>query len=142
MRRLFRQLPYVDRQRVAVAGHSLGGQLALLEAERDATIRATVTFGAAAGSWDESEETRNRLLAAASRLTAPVALIHAENDYSLSPGRALALELSRRSKPHILKIYPAYGPTPRHGHNFFYLDVARWERDVFAFLDANVKSRH
>jgi len=33
-------MPGVDSHRIAVAGHSFGGQLTLLAAERDSTIRA------------------------------------------------------------------------------------------------------
>jgi dienelactone hydrolase len=40
-----KNLPYVDKRRVAVAGHSFGGQLTLLEAAHDRTVRAAVTFG-------------------------------------------------------------------------------------------------
>jgi dienelactone hydrolase len=43
-------LPEVDRRRVAVVGHSFGGQLTLLMAGRDSTLRAAVAFGPAAGS--------------------------------------------------------------------------------------------
>src|SRR5229473_8480754 len=45
-------VPGIDPHRVAVAGHSFGGQLTLLAAERDKTVRAAITFGAAAASWD------------------------------------------------------------------------------------------
>jgi acetyl esterase/lipase len=55
-----KSLPDVDARRVAVAGHSFGDQLTLLEASRDRTLRAAVTFGAAAGSWDGSPELRDR----------------------------------------------------------------------------------
>ena len=136
-----KQLPYVDPRRVGVAGHSFGGQLTLLEAARDRTVRAAVTFGAAAGSWDASAELRESLLEAVRELAVPVMLIQAANDYSLSPSSAMDGELSRLSKPHVRRIYPAYGATPSHGHNFFYYDIDRWERDVFSFLDANVKRR-
>src|SRR5678816_3636175 len=54
-------VPGIDVQRIAVAGHSFGGQLTLLAAERDKTIRAAVTFGAAANSWERSPELRERL---------------------------------------------------------------------------------
>ena len=130
--------PYVDARRVAVAGHSFGGQLTLLEASQDRTLRAAVTFGAAAASWDESPELRERLIETLRGLAMPVMLIQAANDYSLSPSSAMAGELSRLSKPHARKIYPAFGDTQRHGHNFLYFDTARWEQDVFAFLEANV----
>ena len=137
-----KSLPYVDARRVAVVGHSFGGQLTLLEASRDRTVRAAVTFGAAAGSWDESSELRDRLIETLRALSVPVMLIQAANDYSLSPSTAMERELSRLSKPHARKIYPAFGDTPTHGHNFLYFDIARWEQDVFAFLEANVTRRN
>lgn len=46
--------PDIDGRRVAVAGHSFGGQLTLLLTERDRSIRAAVVFGAAAASWEAS----------------------------------------------------------------------------------------
>jgi dienelactone hydrolase len=134
-----KSLPYVDAHRVAVAGHSFGGQLTLLQAARDRTVRAAVTFGPAAGSWEGSAELRERLIETVRRLAMPVMLIQAANDYSLSPSRAMDAELSRLSKPHLRKIYPAFGDTQSHGHHFFYFDIARWEQDVFAFLEANVR---
>jgi dienelactone hydrolase len=134
-----KKLPRVDARRVAVAGHSFGGQLTLLEASRDRTVRAAVTFGAAAGSWDGSAELRERLIETVRRLAMPVMLIQAANDYSLSPSSAMDGELSRLSKPHVRKIYPAFGDTQSHGHHFLYFDIARWEQDVFAFLEANVR---
>lgn len=134
-----RNLPYVDAQRIAVAGHSFGGQLTLLEASRDGAVRAAVTFGAGAGSWDGSPELRDLLTKTVRGLAMPVMLIQAANDYSLAPSQVMDEVLSRLSKPHLRKIYPAFGKTQIDGHNFFYYDVPRWERDVFAFLDATVK---
>ena len=134
-----KNLSEVDAQRVAVVGHSFGGQLTLLEAERDPAIRAAVTFGAAAGSWDGSAELRARLLAAVGKITTPVLLIHTANDYSVTPGKCMADEFARLSKPHVLKIYPPVGETTSDGHNFLYTDVALWENDVFNFLDQNVR---
>jgi carboxymethylenebutenolidase len=131
-------LPFVDAHRVGVVGHSFGGQLTLLQASRDRDVRAAVTFGAAAASWDGSLELRERLLEAVRGIAIPVMLIQAENDYSLSPSTAIDEELSRLGKPHVRKIYPAFGNTQSQGHNFLYFDLSRWERDVFAFLDANV----
>lgn len=128
-------LRQVDKHRIAVAGHSFGGQLTLLEAERDPGVRAAVTFGAGAGSWDRSEEMRSLLLATVDKLVVPVLLLHAANDYSVAPGKAMASELARLSKPYVLKIYPPVGQSPSDGHNFLYIDVPQWENDVFEFLD-------
>jgi dienelactone hydrolase len=133
------KLPRVDANRIAIAGHSFGGQLTLLAAERDNTVRAAVTFGAAAGSWEDWPELRERLLSAVRKTSAPLMLIHASNDYSTAPGNAMAAERKRISKPQVLKIYPAIGKTAEEGHNFVYSSVDRWETDVFKFLDANVR---
>jgi carboxymethylenebutenolidase len=132
--------PRIDAHRLALSGHSFGGQLTLLAAERDSTVRAVVTFAAAAGSWDRSPELRERLLTAVRKTAAPIMLIHAENDYSTAAGQALAEELERQHRPHVLKIYPRVGQTPEDGHNMLYEAIPEWEGDVFKFLDQHVKS--
>jgi dienelactone hydrolase len=131
--------PAIDVKRIAIVGHSFGGQVTLLAAERDNTLRAAVTFAAAAASWQSSAELRQRLGAAMDRAMAPIMLIQAANDYSTAPSYALADELERRHKPHLLKIYPPVGKTSDDGHNFLYLGIPQWEHDVFGFLDEHVK---
>jgi dienelactone hydrolase len=128
-------VPGIDPRRIAIVGHSFGGQLALLDAERDRSLRGVVTFGAAANSWEKSPAIRERLLATMSMASAPIMLIHAANDYGTAAGRDLAAELERLHKPHVLKIYPAFGKTADDGHNAVYDSIPVWETDVFAFLD-------
>src|ERR1700726_531569 len=106
-----KKLPGVDSQRIAMVGHSFGGQLALLAAERDGTVRAAVTFGAAAASWGSSPEVRERLLDATRKTTVPIMLLQAANDYSTAPGKPLDGELASLNKLHVLKIYPPSGKT-------------------------------
>jgi len=129
----------IDGRHIAIAGHSFGGQLTLLAAEKDNTVRAAVAFAAAANSWEHSREVRDRLVAAADKATAPIMLIQAANDYSTVPGYALAGELERLHEPHLLKIYPPVGRTSEDGHNLLYLAIPQWEHDVFEFLDEHVK---
>lgn len=102
-------------------------------------VRATIAFAPAANSWGGSPELRERLLATVDNLTAPVMFLQAANDYSLASTQAMAEELSCLSKPHLRKVCPSTGETANDGHNFLYTDVARWESDVFKFLDENLR---
>lgn len=131
--------PGIDAHRIAVVGHSFGGQLALLAAERDGSLRAAVTFGAAAASWEGSPQIRELLMTAVRKAIVPIMLVHAANDYSTAAGKALDSELARLGKTHVLKIYPPCGKTPDDGHMFVYTDIAEWEPDVFRFLDQYVR---
>ncbi len=137
-----KNLPGIDTHRIAIAGHSFGGQLAILAAEGDSTLRAAVTFGAAAGSWEDSPAIRERLLTAVHKSTVPLMLLHAANDYSTTPGKALNAELTKLGKTHILKIYPPFGHTPDDGHNLVYTAIDEWEPDVFGFLDQRQTLRY
>lgn len=130
-----RALPEVDARLVTVIGHSFGGSLTVLVAERDPRLRAAVVFSGAGYSWDRSPQLRRRLLSAVGRTAVPIFFIHAANDYSITAGKELDAELRRLGKPHRLKIYPAVGQTAEEGHRFLYLGVPSWESDVFAFLD-------
>jgi carboxymethylenebutenolidase len=130
----------IDSHRIALAGHSFGGQLTLLAAERDKTIRAAVTFAAAANSWEGSPELRERLFTAVRNTNAAIMLTHAENDYGTTAGVALAAELKRLHKPYVLKIYPSVGLSADDGHNMLYENIPAWESDVFAFLDQHLRN--
>lgn len=132
---VLRGLSEVDKHRVAVAGHSFGGSLTMLVAERDSTLRAAVVFSGSAKSWSGSPALRQRLMDAASQTHVPVFLIFAANDYSTAPGQVLDAEMTRLGTPHQLKIYPAVGHSAQEGHSFVHLRVTEWEPDVFKFLD-------
>jgi dienelactone hydrolase len=137
--KFLRALPYVDAEDVALVGHSFGGSLTVLMAEREPNLRAVVVFSGAGYSFDRSQELRARLPAAVDHIAAPVFFIHAENDYSLSSGKVLDARRQQIGKPHRLKIYPPIGHTVDDGHDFLHLGVNIWEPDVFAFLDENMQ---
>jgi carboxymethylenebutenolidase len=130
-----RALPKVDARNVAVIGHSFGGSLTLLMAEREPNLRAIVIFSGAGYSWDQSPQLRERLLTAVEHIEVPVFFIHAANDYSVAPGKTLDARRQQLGKAHLLKIYPPIGKTADDGHAFPFLGVSIWEPDVFAFLD-------
>jgi len=135
-----RGLREVDARKVAIVAHSFGGSLTILQAEREPDLRAVIIFSGAGYSWDRSPELRARLLTAAAHIRAPVFFIHAANDYSVTPGKALDSRLEQLGKPHRLKIYPPIGRTPDDGHAFPLLGVSIWEPDVFAFLDEYMRT--
>jgi carboxymethylenebutenolidase len=137
--KFLRALPYVDPKDVAAVGHSFGGSLTVLLAERDPSLRAVVVFSGSGYSFDRSPELRTRLLAAVDHITVPIFFIHAENDYSLSSGKVLDARREQIGKPHRLKIYPPIGHTVDEGHDFLHLGVSILEPDVFAFLDENMR---
>ena len=133
-----RKMNDVNKDRIAVAGHSFGGSLALLVAEHEPDLKAAIVFSAAGYSWDRSPELRLRLIKAVKKIRAPLMIIHAQNDYSLS-GRGLDSAMTALHKPHLLKIYPKFGHTNSEAHNLIFLATNIWETDVFEFLDAAVK---
>jgi len=129
----------VDARNLALVGHSFGGSLTILQAERERNLRAVVVFSSTGYSWDRSPALRERLLGALERVDAPVFFIHAANDYSLNPGKELDARLAQLAKPHRLRIYPPIGRTPDDGHDFPLNGVSIWESDVFAFLDGRLQ---
>jgi dienelactone hydrolase len=129
----------VDTNRLVVSGHSFGGSLSILLAEHEPGLKAVVAFAAAGYSWDHSPLLRTRLISAVKNITAPVMIVHAQNDYSTNPGYALDSVMNQLNKPHILKIYPRFGLSVNEGHNLVFLSIETWEADVFKFLDENLK---
>ncbi len=137
--KFLRALPYVNAGDVAAVGHSFGGSLTVLLAEREPSLRAIVIFSGAGYSFDRSPELRSRLTTAIDNVAAPVFFVHADNDYSLSSGKVLDARREAIGKAHRLKIYPPIGNTVDEGHDFLHLGVNIWEPDVFAFLDENMR---
>lgn len=134
-----RRLPFVDTKRIAVTGCSFGGSLALFAADQDLPIRAVVNFAGAAVSWKQSADLRERMLAAARGARVPVMLVQAENDYDLTPTRAVAQQLSEAKKRHVIALFPPHGSTAREGHNFCETGGSVWENDVISFLKSTMK---
>ncbi len=130
-----RRLPYVDPNRLVVAGCSFGGIQTLLAAERGAGYRAAVAISPGALSWNGNPLLRDRLIAAVRKTEIPVFLIQPPKDASLEPSRVLGAELQRRGKQHVVKLYPAEMPEDQQGHCF---GGARgmhvWAQDVLAFF--------
>lgn len=135
-------LPYVDQERIAVAGCSYGGIQTVLGAEVSPGYRAALNFAGAAQSWAGNPVLRERLVRAIEGITIPIFLLQAENDYDLQPSLTLAAELERQGKPHVLRIYPPFGSTRDEGHRGFCEQGAgAWGTDVLEFLNGGPARR-
>lgn len=131
--------PFVDGNRLAVAGCSFGGIQTVLAAERAAGYKAAVDFAGGAQSWEGSPDLQRRMIAAVRSAVAPIFFIQAENDFDLRPSQVLSQEMQRAGKPHQVKIYPAFGASRQDGHEFCVRGADRWGDDVFAFLTTHVR---
>jgi carboxymethylenebutenolidase len=133
--------PFVDPVRVAMSGCSFGGIQTLLAGERDLSLKALVPFAPGAMSWDQNQPFQELLIRAVDFARAPVFLIQAENDYSLSPSRVLSKEANKRHKDFQSKVYPAFGSGHQEGHWGFCSSATDvWGADVLAFLEAQMKA--
>jgi dipeptidyl aminopeptidase/acylaminoacyl peptidase len=137
-----KSLPYVDQNRLAVAGCSYGGIQTLLGAERGAGYKAAVAMSPAAQSWNRNPLLQERLLSAVQKIEIPVFLIQPPRDASLSPSRVLGDEFRRLGKPYAGKVYPDDIPEDMRTHCF---GGARrgssvWAKDVLAFLAEALKN--
>ena len=130
-----KRLPYVDPQRLVVAGCSFGGIETLLAAERGAGYGAAVAISPGAQSWNGNALRRDRLVTAVREAEIPVFLIQPPKDASLEPSRVLGAELERHGKQNAVKVYTPDMPEDQQGHCF---GGARgmhvWAQDVLTFF--------
>ena len=126
-----RGLPGIDTTRIVVGGHSFGGQLALVTAEREPSVRAVIVAAGAAQAWNRSTKIQARLIHAVGAIKAPIYLGYAEDD-NVAAGRALGAELTRLKKPHVLAIYPT------GGHGFIFNGDHPSDAEMFRFLSEHV----
>ncbi len=133
-----KKIPDSDTTRVAIIGHSFGGSLALMIAEHLPGLKAVVVFSPSGYSWNFSPSLRYKLISAVKNTSSPIMIIHAQNDYTTSPGYSLDSILNQQGKKHILEIYPAFGNSANEGHNMIFLNCKIWESEIFKFLDDNL----
>ncbi len=128
-----KQQPFVDSSRIATAGNSFGGIQVMLGMEK-AGYCAGVNAAGAAQSWQDSEDLQVLLKNAAIEARSPVFFYQAENDYDLTPSKALYAVMKTTETAAELKIYPPYGSSKMDGHSFPFRGVSIWFSDVLQFL--------
>jgi dienelactone hydrolase len=127
--------PEVDAGHIGVLGSSFGGVNTLLAAAKTDRFSCAVDFAGAAMNWDLNPGLAAGLTAAARRITVPLFLIQAENDFSTRPTRDLAAALAGSPSPVWSRVYPAFGLTAMEGHLFESRGPLVWADDVHRFLE-------
>jgi dienelactone hydrolase len=118
-------LPFVDRGRIGLSGHSLGGFVSVIAASRDPRPRALLSL---AGGYRLTQSTDTVDYAwqfvdtewrrFASKFIGTTMILWSENDtlLTVSTGEELAKQLRSAGKPVTLKVYP---PFKENGHTLF-----------------------
>lgn len=134
-----RQASFVRADRIATAGNSFGGIETVLGVER-ASYCAGVDVSGGAESWANSPELQAVMTSAVRNARAPIFFFQAQNDFDLTPTRALSAAMKEAGKESQMKIYPPFGSSAREGHSFAYRGSSVWFDDVFRFLERHCTS--
>lgn len=126
--------PWVNGDRVFVAGNSYGGIVTMYAAAYLDGIVGAINFAGAAQSWKDSPPLQAALTDVAKVARVPVFFGQAENDYDLTPSRELSRVMTERKLPNVMKVFPAFGKTTPEGHSFGYFGSATWSAEVQAFI--------
>jgi carboxymethylenebutenolidase len=129
-----RKASFIRPDAIALAGNSFGGIETVFGAEREPACAAVDASGAAE-SWSEAPQLQAAMTRAVRNARAPIFFFQAENDFDLTPTRALSAAMKEAGKPFETKIYPPFGSSHRDGHSFAYRGGAIWFDDVFRFLE-------
>lgn len=129
-------LPFVDPDRLVVAGCSFGGIETLLAAEKSHDFKAALAISPAAQTWALNPLMRDRLKRAVQNIDTPLFVIAPPKDANLDPPRELADEAKRAGKTRFsMKIYPATMPDSEQVHCFGGTKgFHNWAADAIAFL--------
>lgn len=130
--------PDIRPDHIGVMGSSFGGATTLLAASKTNRFTCAIDFAGAAMNWDRAPLLRETLLAAAARLTMPIFLIQAANDYSVRPTLELGAALAAMGKIAQAKIYPAFGVNHHEGHLLESRGPTIWAKDVHQFLERHL----
>jgi dienelactone hydrolase len=132
--RWLRGQKFVQKDRVAVAGNSFGGIETVFGISKESYCAAVVASGGAE-TWAKAPSLQTLMKESVRNANAPIFFFQAENDFDTSPSQVLSNEMKAAGKRYEVKIYPAFGKTPKDGHAFAYAGSSVWFDDVFKFLN-------
>ena len=111
--------------------------MALLGAEANPGYAAAINCAGAAMAWGHNPVLQQRLQEAVRRISIPVFLLQAENDFNLEPTRVLGEQFRTLGKAVKIRIYPAFGPNRiGAGHAICGGGTHIWAADALAFLSS------
>jgi dienelactone hydrolase len=140
--------PFIDRERIAVGGVSLGGLVSVMAATREPRFRALLSMaggykqtnaerGGADEAWPLVQQVWKE---AAARVRIPTLILWSRNDtkVEVDVGRDLEKRLRAAGVPVEMKVYPAFRD---NGHYLFSNPEGypTFVPDALAFLDAHLK---
>lgn len=130
-----RQQPFVDPERIVMAGCSFGGIQTLLTAEADSGVKAFVAFSPGGLSWPEVPTLGTRFEKVISKAQRPILVLQAMGDRSMEPTRVLGPILAKKGRLNHAIVYPQYGSQTQDNHCGYVLKATQiWGGDVMEFL--------
>jgi len=135
------KLPFVDSERIGVAGYSFGGIVTVLAIARNRVFKVALDQAGGSLSWKHSADLRKAMTAAIGKVKIPVMFMDAKNDATTDSVTTLAAVMQKAKKPHEIKIYPAFKPTSNPGNiapgHLIFSDqgVDIWKQDAVTFLN-------
>lgn len=133
--------PFVNPQRIVVAGNSFGGIVTVFASADLDGLYAAVDFAGAAQTWAGAPTLQAAMIEAVRHSRIPIFFGQAQNDYDLTPSRAMSAAMTAAGRPNLLRIFPAFGISTPEGHSFGYFGGAIWGPDLAAFLARPPRAR-
>jgi len=125
--------PFVDRGRIAIGGHSVGGLVTIIAAAQLPKVAAVASMNGGIGWTDRGMQVGTPAVmgvwsSEASKIKAPVLVLHGRDDAKVDPalGRSLAETLRNHETPVKLQLYPG-------GHDWFPVS------ELLGFLDEHFR---